>query len=103
MCGYYDIVEFINRHDAPTAAKHLQVNVIEVWLGTILGTNLMQCLLRGVMRNDEPSAPLNFLFSSKFMATDRSRASMYAISQCLGYILDDGLAKMIKVWIVTAR
>lgn len=84
---YNDIVVFMNENENPpkeTKQKPMSVNVIE-------------CLLRGVMRNDEPVAPLNFLLSPKFLATDRSRVSVFAIVQCLGYMPDGGLTNMIKV------
>ncbi len=49
------------------------------------------------MRNDEPTAPLNFLLSPKFLGSDRSRVSVYAIAQCVPYMPSDGLTNMLSV------
>eukprot|EP00026_Physarum_polycephalum_P000098 Phypoly_transcript_00098.p1 GENE.Phypoly_transcript_00098~~Phypoly_transcript_00098.p1 ORF type:complete len:2137 (+),score=447.21 Phypoly_transcript_00098:354-6764(+) len=83
--SYNDVVVFLNNNEnANEKRKGLPVNLVET-------------LLRGVMRNDEPIAPLNFLLSPKFLSTDRSRASVYAITQSIGYMPQDGLTSILKL------
>jgi hypothetical protein len=85
MDRYNDIVVFLNTNENATE-RHKGLSV-----------NLIEALLRGVMRNDEPAAPLNFLLSPKFLGSDRSRVSVYAISQSIPYMPQNGLTNMLKV------
>jgi hypothetical protein len=82
---YNDVVGFLNANENKTETHNgLPVNIIE-------------SLLRGVMRNDEPTAPLNFLLAPKFLGSDRSRVSVYAIAQSVPYMAQNGLTNMLKL------
>jgi hypothetical protein len=45
----------------------------------LLEVNLLEALMKGVMLNDEPIAPLNYLLSPEFLGSDRARIAAFAI------------------------
>ena len=58
---------------------------------------LVSFLISGVMLSDEPAAPLSFLLSPKFLASDLSRIAVYAVAQAVPYLPDGGLTRTLHV------
>lgn len=47
---------------------------------------ITEALLKGVMYTNEPCAPLPYLFSPKFLQTDRARISVHVAAKCVPYM-----------------
>ena len=48
--------------------------------------NVIEALLKGVMYTDEPCASLDYLFSPKFLSSDRARISVQVAAKCVPYM-----------------
>eukprot|EP01101_Sappina_pedata_P006301 TRINITY_DN3098_c0_g2_i1.p1 TRINITY_DN3098_c0_g2~~TRINITY_DN3098_c0_g2_i1.p1 ORF type:complete len:1559 (-),score=660.25 TRINITY_DN3098_c0_g2_i1:88-4764(-) len=87
--NYNDVVEFMEKNENArtlengTTTKPLPVNLIE-------------SLLRGTLRTDEPPAALNYLLSPKFLASDRARVGIYSIGRVIPYQPSNGLSEIFK-------
>jgi hypothetical protein len=87
---YADIVKILNQYEKAVkegdkvVRKALPVSVVET-------------LIRGVLQNDEPVAPMRFLFSPKFMGSDYAKVSVYAVNHLVPYLPEGGLTKTIKM------
>jgi hypothetical protein len=89
---YADIVEFLNKHETPKeeGSKPMAVNFVEA-------------LLKGVMRNDEPTAPLGYLLSPKFLGSDRARIAIFAVSRCVPFMPPGGMTKTLRMLLTGKR
>jgi hypothetical protein len=89
---YADIVEFLNEHEKPKeeGAKPLAVNFVEA-------------MLKGVMRNDEPTAPLGYLLSPKFLGSDRARIAIFAVSRCTPFMPPGGMTRTLRMLLTGKR
>eukprot|EP01125_Pyxidicula_operculata_P020651 TRINITY_DN7677_c0_g2_i1.p1 TRINITY_DN7677_c0_g2~~TRINITY_DN7677_c0_g2_i1.p1 ORF type:complete len:2702 (-),score=655.08 TRINITY_DN7677_c0_g2_i1:38-8143(-) len=92
---YSDVVQFYNTFEkewklGEKVMKPLPVNIIE-------------SALRGVIVNDEPVAPLNYLMSTKFLSTDRARVAIYSISSSLPYLPEGSFDKIIRLLLTGER
>ncbi len=87
---YADIVKFLTQYEKPlkegdkVVRKGLPVSVVET-------------LIRGVLQNDEPVAPMRFLFSPKFMGSDFAKVAVYSVNHLVPYLPEGGLTKTIKM------
>lgn len=87
---YADIVKILNQYEKAekegdkVIRKALPVSVVET-------------LIRGVLQNDEPVAPMRFLFSPKFMGSDYAKVAVYAVNHLVPYLPEGGLTKTIKM------
>lgn len=60
-------------------------------------TNSLSTNYPGMTRSDEPAAPLNYLLSPKFLASDRARIAIYSISSLLPYMQANAFTKIAKM------
>ncbi len=65
--------------------------------------NIQEALLKGVMYTDEPCAPLHYLFSPKFLASDRARISVHVAAKCVPYLKVGGLTTTLGRLLDTQR
>jgi hypothetical protein len=68
-----------------------------------LPVNVVEALLRGVTKSDEPTAPLHFLFSPKFLNSDRSRTAIYAASTCVPHMQEGALTRTVDLMLTGKR
>ncbi len=68
-----------------------------------LPVNVVEALLRGVTKSDEPTSPLHFLFSPKFLNSDRSRTAIYAASSCVPHMQEGALTRTVDLMLTGKR
>jgi hypothetical protein len=87
---YADIVKFLNQYEKPLKEGDKVIR-------KALPVGIVEALIRGVLQNDEPVAPMRFLFSPKFMGSDYAKVAVYAVAHLVPYLPEGGLTKTIKV------
>lgn len=55
-------------------------------IGSPVPVAITEAVLKGVMYTDEPCAPLPYLFSPKFLQTDRARISVHVATKCIPHM-----------------
>eukprot|EP01087_Luapelamoeba_hula_P003692 TRINITY_DN1352_c0_g1_i3.p1 TRINITY_DN1352_c0_g1~~TRINITY_DN1352_c0_g1_i3.p1 ORF type:complete len:2194 (-),score=412.40 TRINITY_DN1352_c0_g1_i3:98-6679(-) len=82
---YVDVVKFFNDYEEK------------------VGVNVIEAILKGVMQNDEPCAPLQFLLSPKFLGSDRARVAMYCIAKCVPYMPSSQMTETLEMVLTGKR
>lgn len=66
-------------------------------------TPLMEGVIKGLMSNDEPGAPLSFLLTPAFLGTDYARVAVFAVSRVVPSMPPGSLSKVLKLMLTGKR
>ena len=87
-----DVIRYVEANEHPEDPKVEPLSV-----------NLLEALIKGVMCNDEPLAPLLYLLTPRFLSSDRARIAVYAIGQVLRHMGPGGLTKTLRLLLTGKR
>jgi hypothetical protein len=66
-------------------------------------TLLLESVIKGLMSNDEPGAPLGYLLTPGFLGSDLARVAVFAVSRVVPFMPPGSLSKVLKLMLTGKR